>query len=92
MEATQAWLDLHWAESTREKVDLPEFPVFEAEELEGQDTLLVRTDEGQTYLCSSDGIQRMAVKVSEEWPFDRIADDYRFFLRQVRWQVSVFSP
>jgi hypothetical protein len=93
-ETTKAWLDLHWADSTREKVDLPEFPPFEAKKLEGQDTLLVRTDGGRTYLCSPDGRQRMAVKVSEKWPFDRIADDYRFsFVRSDgRFQFTIRSP
>ena len=77
-EATRAWLDLHWAESARERIDLPEFPPFTAKKLEGLETLLVRTANGNTYLCSVDGRQRMAVKVSEKWPFDIIADDYRF--------------
>jgi len=93
-EATQAWLDLHWAESARKKVDLPEFPSFEAKKLEGQDTLLVRTNGGRTYLCSPDGRQRMAVEVSEKWPFDRVADDYRFsFVRSnSRFQFTIRSP
>ncbi len=93
-EATRAWLGLHWAESAQEKVDLPEFSSFNAEQLEDQDTLLVRTDGGQTYLCSSDGRQRMAVKVSEKWPFDRVADDYRFsFVRSDgRFQFTIRSP
>ena len=93
-EATGAWLDLHWAESAREKVDLPMFPSFQANKMEDQDTLLVRTDGGRTYLCSPDGRQRMAVKVSEEWPFDRVADDYRFsFVRSGgRFQISIRSP
>ena len=77
-EATRAWLDLHWAESAQERTDLPEFPAFTAEKLEDLETLLVRTANGHTYLCSIDGRQRMAVKVSEKWPFDIIADDYRF--------------
>lgn len=93
-DATRAWLDLHWADSAREKVDLPEFPSFNAEQLKDQDTLLVRTDGGRTYLCSTDGRQRMAVKVSEKWPFDRVADDYRFsFVRSDgRFQFTIRSP
>ena len=93
-EATQAWLDLHWAESAREKFDLPKFPSFKAEKLEGQDTLLVRTDGGRTYLCSPDGTQKMAVKVSRKWPFDRIADDYSFsFVRSDgKFQFTVRDP
>jgi len=93
-EATRAWLDLHWAESGREKVDLPEFPSFITEQLEDQDTVLVRTNEGRTYLCSPDGRQRMAVKVSPKWPFDRVADDYRFsFVRSDgKFQFTIRSP
>jgi len=93
-ETTRAWLDLHRANSTREKVDLPEFPPFEVKKLEGQDTLLVRTDGARTYLCSPDGRQRMAVKVSKKWPFDRIADDYRFsFVKSAgRFQFTIRSP
>ena len=93
-EATRAWLDLHWAESGRESIDLPEFPSFKLENLEGVDTVLVRTTGESTYLCSPDGIQRMAVKVSENWPFDRIADDYRFsFVKSDgRFQFTIRSP
>ncbi len=93
-EATRAWLDLHWAESARECIDLPDFPPFEHEDLEGVDTVLVRTTGELTYLCSPDGTQRMAVKVSEKWPFDRIADDYRFsFVKSDgRFQFTIRSP
>ena len=93
-EATRAWLDLHWAESAREYIDLPEFPPFEHEDLEGVDTVLVRTTGELTYICSPDGTQRMAVKVSEKWPFDRIADDYRFSFAKSdgRFQFTIRSP
>jgi len=93
-EATQAWLDLHWAESARENIDLTKFPSFEAEKLEGLDTLLVRTDGGRTYLCSPDGTQKMAIKVSQKWLFDRIADDYRFSFVQSdgKFQFTVRDP
>ena len=93
-EATRAWLDLHSAESARERVDLPKFPPFMAEKLEGLETLVVRKAWGSTYLCSLDGRQRMAVKVSEKWPFDQIADDYRFsFVKSDgRFQLSIRSP
>jgi len=93
-EATRAWLDLHWSESAREEVDLPDFPPFEVEKLETQDTLLVRTDGVRTYLCSPDGTQRMAVKVSRKWPFDRIADDYSFSFVQSdgKFQFTVRDP
>jgi hypothetical protein len=93
-EATRAWLDLHWAESSEESIDLPEFLPFEHKDLEGVDTVLVRTTGELTYLCSPDGTKRMEVKVSEEWPFDRIADDYRFsFVKSDgRFQFTIRSP
>ncbi|MDZ7860951.1 MAG: DEAD/DEAH box helicase [Candidatus Krumholzibacteriota bacterium] len=93
-ESTQAWLELHWAESAREKVNLPKFPSFEAEKIESHDTLLVRTDGDRTYLCSPDGRQRMAVKVSKKWPFDRVTDDYRFSFVKYdgRFQFTIRSP
>ncbi len=93
-DATRAWLDLHWAESAREQVDLPEFPSFAVKKMEDQDTLLVRTDGVRTYLCSPDATQRMAVKVSGKWPFDRVVDDYRFsFVRSDgRFQLTIRSP
>lgn len=75
---TQAWLDLHWSDSVHEPVDIPSFPRFKLEKLPDADTILVRSHDQSTYLCSPGGRQRMAVKVSEKWPFDRIADDYRF--------------
>ena len=93
-EATCAWLDLHWAESARESIDFPTFPPFDHENLEKVNTVLVRTTGDLTYLCSPDGTQRMAVKVSEKWPFDRIADDYRFsFVKSDgRFQFTIRSP
>lgn len=93
-EATRAWLDLHWAESARESIDLPEFPPFKHEDLEGVDTVLVRTTGQLTYLCSPDGRQKIKVRVSEKWPFDRIADDYRFsFVRSDGlFQLTIRSP
>jgi hypothetical protein len=93
-EATRAWLDLHWADSARESIDLPKFPPFDHEDLEGVNTILVRTKGELTYLCTPDGTQRMAVKVSEKWPFDRIADDYRFsFVKSDgRFQFTIRSP
>ena len=93
-EATQAWPDLHWSEYAIERADLPEFPSFEIESLNDQETLLVRTDGIRTYLCSVDGRKRMAVKASEKRPFGRIADDYRFsFIKfDGRFQFNIRSP
>jgi len=75
---TQAWLDLHWADSANETVHVPNFPRFVLEKISDTDTILVRKLNQHTYLCSPDGRKRIAVKVSEKWPFDVIADDYRF--------------
>jgi replicative superfamily II helicase len=74
---TKTWVDLHWSDSVRESVDIPSFPRFILEKLPDADTVLVRSHDLSTYLCSPDGRQKMAVEVSEKWPFDRIADDYR---------------
>jgi hypothetical protein len=77
-EQTKAWLDLHWYDSVTESVDVPSFPRFKLEKLPDIDTILVRSNKQSTYLCSPDGRQRMAVKISHKWPFDYIVDDYKF--------------
>ena len=77
-ERTQAWLDLHRSDSVRETINTPSFPRLNLNRLNCTDTILVRRYNRSVYLCSPDGRHRMAVKISEEYPFDRIADDYRF--------------
>ncbi len=91
-ERTKAWLDLHWSNSAREVNHIPSFPRFSLEQISDADTILVRSHNQSTYLCSPDGRQRMAVKVSEKWPFDRIADDYRFaFIRSADGLFDLIS-
>jgi len=77
-EATRAWLDLHWSDSVRESIDIPSFPRFILKDFPDANVVLVRSHGGSIYLCSADGRQRMAVQISAKWPFNRIADDYRF--------------
>jgi hypothetical protein len=72
------WLDLLKAEFVKDKVNLPNFPAFPTKKLDGIDTIVARSDEGSTYLCSVDGVRRMAVKISEKWPFDQVVNDHRF--------------
>jgi len=76
-ERTKAWLDLHWADSVHESPPIPTFPRFTLKHF-NEDTILVRNNDGSTYLCSPDGREKIAVELSDKWPFDRIADDYRF--------------
>ena len=75
-ERTKAWLDLYWIDSVHESIHFPTFPRFTLNDVD-TDTILVRSNDGSTYLCSPDGRQKMAVEISDEWPFDRIADDFR---------------
>lgn len=94
-ERTQAWLDLHWSDSVRESISIPSFPRFTLDKLPDTETILVRSYDQRTFLCSPDGRQRMAVKVSDKWPFDRIADDYRFaFQREAdgRFDLIIRDP
>ncbi|MGE4285099.1 MAG: DEAD/DEAH box helicase [Phycisphaerae bacterium] len=81
-EATKAWLGLHWEMVEHVKTPIPNFQRFTCKDLAGQNTLIVRSDDGTTYLCSEDGVQRMAVESSDEWPFQQVANDYRFAFRQ----------
>jgi replicative superfamily II helicase len=91
-ERSQAWLDLHWSDSAREPVNIPSFPRFTLEKILDADTILVRSYNQSTYLCSPDVRQMMAVKVSKKWPFDRIADDYRFaFIRAADGRFDLIS-
>lgn len=94
-ESSQVWLDLHSSQNYREAVDVPSFPRFISDEFSDTDTILVRSHGRSTYLFSPDGNHRMAVEVSEKWPFDRIANDYRFaFQRAVdgRFDLSIRDP
>ena len=91
----KVWLDLQLSEFESEKAELPTFPIFKAEKLDGIDTIVARSNAGSTYLCSVDGLQRMAVKVSEKWPFYQVADDHRFaFVRSADglFKFSVRDP
>jgi replicative superfamily II helicase len=76
-EQTRAWLELHLADSARETFERPNFSRFKLKKIDSN-TVLVRNYDENTYLCSPDGRQRMAVKVTDKLPFDQIADDYRF--------------
>lgn len=77
-EATQAWLDLYWSASARTPFDIPRFPDFTHDDLSDVNRVVVRAFDEDIYLCSPDGTRRMAVEVSDAWPFDRIVDDFRF--------------
>lgn len=91
-ERTQAWLDLHCSDFDSEQANIPLFPRFTLEGIPNADTLLVRSSNQSTYLCSPDGRQRAAVEVSEKWPFDRIANDYRFaFTRATDGKFDLIS-
>ena len=82
-ESTRAWLDLHWSASVFPQVQVPQFPKFRLEALAELDRIVVRKLKKRIFLCSADGVRRFAVKVSEKWPFDLIADDYRYCFDRV---------
>jgi hypothetical protein len=93
-ERTKAWLDLHWADSVRESTRIPIFPRFTLKDFD-TDTILARNKEGSAYLCSPDGRQKMAVETSDKWPFDRIADDFRFSFQKApdgRFDLKTRDP
>ena len=77
-EATQTWIDLHWSTSNMPIVDVPRFPPLSYKDFNDLDRIVVRTLNGKIYLCSTDGIQRTVVEPSDEFPFDRVADDLRY--------------
>jgi hypothetical protein len=76
--ATQAWIDLHWSTTRGSMVDIPMIPPFSRDDFPDSERIVARTFDGNTYLCSTDGRQRSIVDVSDEWPFDRVADDHRY--------------
>jgi len=82
-ESTRAWLDLHWSASVCSQVQVPQFPKFRLEALAASDRIVVRKLKKRIFLCSADGVRRFAVKVSEKWPCDLIADDDRYCFDRV---------
>lgn len=80
---TKVWLDLHWSALARSEREIPTITRFRFEALADVDRIVVRRLGKRTFLCSVDGVRRCPVKVSEKWPFDRIADDYRFCFDRV---------
>jgi hypothetical protein len=76
--AAHAWIDLHWSTASGSIIDCPVIPPFSSDDFPDSERIVARTFEGNTYLCSTDGRQRSIVDVSDERPFDQVADDHRY--------------
>lgn len=77
-ESTIAWLDLHWEMYEHVKTTLPDFARFKCSHLSEQvDDIIVRSHDGNIYLCSPDGKERFSVQSTDSLPFSKVPDDYR---------------
>lgn len=85
-DGTEAWLDMHGTSSQHINELPPQFRNFTFNDLKDLDTIVVRSKEGKTYFCSPDGTQHIAIKTSDNWPFDQIADNYRYSFSWSSWE------
>lgn len=76
--SSQQWLGMYWSETKNEIAEIPKFPRFILSEMPNLNTLVVRSLGERFFLCSIEGLQKIEVAISGEWPFDHIANDYRF--------------
>jgi hypothetical protein len=92
--ATAQWLALMVAEATRGQETVPMFPAFRLRGSHKVDVLHARRLGERIFLCSVDGRTRFPVIATEEFPFDRIANDPRIAFKRKgsAWQISVRDP
>jgi hypothetical protein len=78
--STLEWLHLLSTEHSVPEVVPPRCARFRIDAPDNVNTLHVRqlTPEGSVYLCSTDARFKCAVRVTEELPFDKLANDARF--------------
>lgn len=77
-ESTKMWLDLHWETYVHDKTITPQISPFRCPQLSGQvDDIIVRSYNGNIFLCSPDAKERFAVQSTDSLPFNTVADDYR---------------
>lgn len=92
---TASWLDLMEADAARrQSKPIPSFPLFMLSGSEGASLLHARQIDDQVFLASTDGKTRIKVDSTEEFPFDRVANDPRlvFVKRNDTWAAIVLDP
>jgi len=82
-EGSKAWLNLNWGNLIRPSIDIPNFPRLSLKGI-ASTSLLVRSNKNSIYLYSTDGSEKMKVEVSDELPFDKIADNYLFAFEKAK--------
>lgn len=93
--STASWLELMVADGARRRsAPVPAIPPFTIVGAEAADVLHARRLGEQVFLMSRDGTTRIAVKVTEEFPFDRVADDPRvaFGKHSGVWRMRLRDP
>lgn len=93
--ATEGWVDLMVEDAARRRYDtLPEFPPFTISGANHLDILHVRKLMERVYLCTLDGRTRIAMESTDEFPFDKIANDARVtFVRSGDlWKMVIRDP
>lgn len=94
-EETVRWLDLMVADGARWRgVRVPEFPVFTFSTRETANVLHARRLGNRTFLATIDGMTRIEVSSTPDFPFDRIANDPRIAFEKVdgTWTMVIRDP
>lgn len=94
-EGTASWLDLMEADAARRQPEpIPNFPLFTLSGSENARLLHARQIDDQVFLTTTDGETKIAVNCTEEFPFDRVANDPRvvFVKRKNAWAVVILDP
>jgi hypothetical protein len=91
---TAEWLRLILADESRRKITVPSITPFKLKKPLDLDVLYARNFEGNVYLCSLDGRQKVRVKSTTRRPFNIVADDPRFVFEKSgeTWLLSARDP
>ncbi|MCQ3972401.1 MAG: DEAD/DEAH box helicase [Anaerolineae bacterium] len=91
---TAIWLNLILNDRPYRKTSIPNFAPFRLKQPIDVDTLYSRTFGDDIFLCSLDGTKKIPVESSNDWPFDRIANDPRFVFTQRDgvWKLIARDP
>ena len=80
--------------SRRRRQPIPEFPAFTLKGAESAELLHARRLEGRLFLVTVEGGTRIEVKATNEFPFERVANDPRvaFAKSDGTWSLVVRDP
>jgi hypothetical protein len=91
---TAEWLRLILTDESRRRFIVPNITPFKFKKPLDLNVLYARSFDGNVYLCSLDGRQKVRVKSTRSRPFNMVVDDPRFVFEKSgeTWLMSVRDP